>query len=220
MVEWLALSGLDALVSHRHGSVTWGADLSWQSLPQTLPSTGLASYGSLEHGRVAFSLAASASRRPELGGLDGLTPTSQISGGLASQARLTLIRGLGVRGDMLLPIASGKPELGVSLLASRERGALRVASELGLVGTDVQGRVGARLHLPDATRLAGTAELLAHSERGLGLLGGVELYPSRTWTLSLRAGPTQGLARLTWHAPLGKDPSPESYEYEIPLPYA
>jgi outer membrane protein OmpA-like peptidoglycan-associated protein len=143
-------------------------------------------------------------------------------GDIGTAARLVLVQTpilqAGVRTGLILPTGSREawlgergPRLGAGLLASVQLGPLMVASDVGLLArTAVQTNedfvasdeitwgTGARLALPDATRLAGTFQLLTRTgvgellaggaENPAEVLGGVEIYPNRRATLSVELG--------------------------------
>jgi outer membrane protein OmpA-like peptidoglycan-associated protein len=143
-------------------------------------------------------------------------------GDVGTAARLVLVQtpllAAGVRTGLTLPTGSRDawlgergPRLGAGLLASVQLGPLMVASDVGLLArtavqtsedfvatNEISFGTGARLALPDATRLAGTFQLLTRSrldapwsggaENPAEVLGGVEIYPNRRATLSVELG--------------------------------
>lgn len=124
----------------------------------------------------------------------------------------------GVRAGVILPtgrreawLGERGPRLGAGLLASADLGPLTVASDIGLTSrtavqtnedflaaNEISWGTGARLSLPDATRLAGTFQLLTRAgvaeflvggaENPAEVIGGVEVYPTRAATVSLGIG--------------------------------
>lgn len=124
----------------------------------------------------------------------------------------------GVRGGVILPtgrqglyLGEAGPRLGAGLLASLEAGPLTVASDLGLstrtavrtqedflAANELSWGNAARLALPDATRLAGTVQVLTRAgladflmggaENSAEMLAGIEVYPTRRATFGLEAG--------------------------------
>lgn len=146
------------------------------------------------------------------------------AGDISAGGRAILVRtrrdvfNLGLRAGLTLPTgrqSAYMAELGVrgsvGLLAATNLGPLRIATDLGVIGrgrlateedfvlgNELTWGTGARLALPDATRVAFTGQLLTRSglerflqggaESGAELLGGIQVLPSRSVTLDVAAG--------------------------------
>lgn len=194
-------------------------------------------------------------------------------GDIGATARWTVVRtphdrfNVGLRGGIMLPtgrsdsyIGEGRVRLAAGGLVAARIGPVTVASDLGVmtrtevetpadftVGTEVSWGNAVRVALPQATRLALTAQLLART-RAEGLLQGgadtsleglvgLDVFPTRTTTVGLAAGRgfTQGYGTtdlrllgtlsVAWEAPerhsylpSGISPPPPPPPHDLLLP--